>query len=111
MFGIGRSSTTLRVSAGVASLTICLLLTAELIGILPNTTAVKLDARQKAVELVAVQVASAATRNDVQMVQTILTTVVERDVNILSAALRRRGGLLAIAGPHERIWEPLVDGI
>jgi len=95
----------------VASLTICLLLTAEMIGILPNTTDVKLDARQKAVELVAVQVASAATRNDVRMVQTILTTIVGRDVNILSAALRRRGSLLATAGPHDRIWEAPVDGI
>ncbi len=111
MFGIGRRSTTLRVSLGVASLTICLLLTAEMIGILPNTTDVKLDARQKAVELVAVQVASAATRNDVRMVQTILTTIVGRDVNILSAALRRRGSLLATAGPHDRIWEAPVDGI
>lgn len=111
MPGIGRRSTTLRVSLGVASLTICLLLTAELIGVLPNTTNVKLDSRQKSVELVAVQVAAAATRNDVRMVQTILTTVVERDENILSAALRRRGSVLAIAGPHDRVWEPPADGI
>jgi len=98
------------VSLGVSSLTICLLLIAELIGLLPSTTEVKLDARQKTVELVAVQVASAATRNDVGMVQTILSTVVERDENVLSAALRRRGSILAIAGPHEKFWEPPEDG-
>ncbi|TDJ37732.1 MAG: diguanylate cyclase [Gammaproteobacteria bacterium] len=44
------------------------------------------------------------------MVQTILSTVVERDETILSAALRRRGNTLAVAGPHEEFWEPPEDG-
>lgn len=110
MIGIGRRSTTFRVSLGVVSLTISLLLAAELLGVLPDKTDVVLDARQKAVELVAVQVASAAARNDVRMVQTILSTVVERDENILSMALRRRGSTLAIAGPHDELWEDPEDG-
>ncbi len=110
MLGSGRRSTTLRVSLGVVSLTFCLLLSAELIGLLPDKTQAKLDARQKVVELVAVQIASAANRNDIRMVQTILSTVVERDETILSAALRRRGTTLAVAGPHEEFWEPPEDG-
>ena len=110
MIGSGRGSTTLRVSLGVASLTISLLLAAELIGLLPDQTEAKLDARQKVIELVAVQVASAAARNDIRMVGMILETVVERDENILSAALRRQSGTVAIAGPHEELWEQPEDG-
>ena len=110
MIGRGRRSTTLRVSLGVVSLTICLLLSAELLGLLPDKTQAKLDARQKVVELVAVQIASAATRNDIRMVQTILSTAVERDETILSAALRRHGNTLAIAGPHEEFWKQPQEG-
>ena len=110
MIGRGRRSTTLRVSLGVVSLTICLLLSAELLGLLPDKTQAKLDARQKVVELVAVQIASAATRNDIRMVQTILSTAVERDETILSAALRRNGNTLAIAGPHEEFWKQPQEG-
>ena len=111
MIGIGRTSTTFRVSLGVVSLTISMLLAAELLGLLPDKTEAKLDARQKTVELVAVQVASAAARNDVQMVRSILETVVERDENILSAALRRRGRVMAIAGPHTDVWEQPEEGL
>lgn len=111
MIGSGRRSTTLRVSLGVVSVTISLLLVAELIGLLPDKIEAKLDARQKAVELVAVQVFSAAARNDIRMVRMILATVVERDENILSAALRRRGSTMAIAGPHEELWEQPEDGL
>ena len=106
----GRRSTTFRVSLGVVSLSIGLLLAAELLGLLPDRTELKLAARQKSIEMVAVQIASAAARNDVRMVQTIVTTVVERDDEVLSAAVRRRGNLLAVAGPHEEFWEPLEDG-
>ena len=108
--GIGTASTTVRVSLGMVSLTICLLLSAELIGLLPDKAQAKLDARQKTIELIAVQIASAATRNDVRMVQTILSTIVERDENVLSAALRRRGSILAIAGPHEELWVEPEEG-
>ena len=87
-----------------------LLLTAAMMGLLPNKTEVKLDARQKVVELIAVQVASAVTRNDVRTVQTILSTVVERDEHILSAAFRRRGDILAVAGAHEELWEQPEEG-
>jgi len=110
IFGNGIKSTTIRVSLGVVSLTFCLLLSAELIGLLPDNKQAKLDARQKVVELVAVQIASAAARNDVRIVQTILTTVVERDDHILSAAMRRHGSILAVAGPHEEFWEPPQEG-
>ena len=58
----------------------------------------------------AVQIASAATRNDIRMVQTILSTAVERDETILSAALRRNGNTLAIAGPHEEFWKQPQEG-
>ncbi len=110
MLGSHRRSTTLRVSLGIASLTICMLLGAEMMGLLPDKTEVKLEARQKSVELVAVQVAAAATRNDIRLVQTILSTIVERDGNVLSAALSRRGTILAVAGAHEELWEQPENG-
>ena len=108
---IGRQSTTVRISLGLVSLTISLLLAAELIGLLPDKTEAKFIARTKIVELVAIQVSSEAANNNIRMVQTILDALVERDDTILSAALRREsGGVLATAGNHEKHWEPTEDG-
>ena len=107
----GGRRTTLRVSMGVASLTVCLLLSAELMGLLPDKAKIKLESRQKMVELVAMQVASAATRNDVRLVQTILTTIVERDQDTLSAALRKQDVVVATAGAHGEYWEKPEAGV
>ena len=106
MNGINRRKMTWRVSLGLVSLTLCLLLIAEVAGLMPDRFDVKLKERQKVVELLAVQVASAAARDDVQLTRTLLATMVERDENTVSAGLRRHDRLLAVAGDHSRQWIP-----
>jgi diguanylate cyclase (GGDEF)-like protein/PAS domain S-box-containing protein len=105
-----RWSTTLRLSLGLVSLTISLLLVSELLGLMPDKTEAKLEVRKKVVELIAVQIASAATNNDLRIVQTILDSAVERDESVQSAAVRRGVVIVAVAGDHDTYWKPPSDG-
>ena len=108
---IGRWSTTLRVTLGLVSVTVSLLLAAEFLGLIPDQNKEALKARQKISEALAVQISLAVSRNDNEMLQSMLTTVVERNDELLSAALHRTGGrIVAVAGDHKAHWEPPEDG-
>lgn len=108
---MSRKSTTMKLALGLVSLTISLLLAAEFIGLLPDRVEVALEARKKVVELIAVQVATEASRNNVRSVETILSALVERDDKVLSAALRRESGeILVVVGDHEKHWQDSADG-
>ena len=108
---IGRLSTIPRLSLGLVSLTITLILAAELLGLLPDQQKAVLEARAKIAEVLAVEVSSAAGRNDFNLIQTILTSTVEREDTMLSAALRDKdGSIVAAAGDHQENWEPAEDG-
>lgn len=98
-------SPTLRITIGMVSLTISLLLAAEIFGFLPDRTAFALEARQKFCEALAVQLSSAASRMDLRGIQSTLESVVERNDDLLSAALRTtRDGVKAEAGEHGTHW-------
>ncbi len=98
-------SPTLRVSFGILSLTISLLLTAKLLGLLPDLSASELEARKKVCEALAVQLSLATEKNQIDIVEATLKSVVERNPDVLSAGLRLTGGrLLASAGNHETSW-------
>ncbi len=108
---IGRLSTIPRLSLGLVSLTITLILAAELLGLLPDQQKAVLEARGKISEVLAVEVSSAAGRNDFNLIQTILTSTVEREDTMRSAARRDKdGGIVAAAGDHQENWEPAEDG-
>jgi PAS domain-containing protein len=108
---IGRLSTIPRLSLGLVSLTVTLILAAELLGLLPDQQKAVLETRAKIAEVLAVEVSSAAARNDFNLVQTILTSTVAREDTMLSAALRDKdGGIVAAAGNHQENWEPAEDG-
>ena len=110
---IGRTlSPTARLTMGLISLTASLLLTAQLLGILPNQTAIAMDARLKVVEALATQLSWAASQNDYRTLQVTLGSVVERNDEILSAAIRRTNGNMVVsAGDHDGNWEERADGL
>ncbi len=110
---IGRPlSPTTRLTLGLISLTASLLLLAQLLGILPNQTAIAMDARLRVVEALATQLSWSASQNDYRTLQVTLGSVVERNPEILSAAVRRANqDMVVSAGDHDGHWEERADGL
>lgn len=103
----------LRVSVGIALLTLTLLLTADVIfGLSTEGMRPQLTARKHLAETLAVQYSELASRQDYSAMESAMSLLVERNPEILSTAVRRIGGvLLAEAGDHRRHWRgaPPVD--
>ncbi|MCU7857651.1 MAG: diguanylate cyclase [Candidatus Thiodiazotropha sp. (ex Lucinoma borealis)] len=99
-----RLSPTIKISIGLVMLTLSILLVGRLIGFVPDENKTVLDARKKFCESLAVQVSSAATNNDLEIVRTTLETVVARNDDVLSAALHNDRGSSLVAGDHEEHW-------
>ncbi|MCU7815839.1 MAG: sensor domain-containing diguanylate cyclase [Candidatus Thiodiazotropha sp. (ex Rostrolucina anterorostrata)] len=85
-------------------LTLSILLVGRLIGFVPDENEAAFDARKKFCESLAVQVSSAAANQDLEIVRTTLETVVDRNDDVLSAALRNDRGSSLVAGDHEEHW-------
>jgi len=103
---------TLRITLGVLSLTISLLLAAQLLGFLPDRAALALENRQKFCEAIAVQLSWAANRNDTRSIQNTLDSIVTRNDELLSAAFRgKTKDLKAVAGDHSETWVGREDGV
>ncbi len=108
---IAQWSTTARLSLGLVSVTLSLLLASGMLGLMPDQTKIALEARQKICEALAIQISIAAGSNDNETIQTMLTAVVERNDELLSAAFRVSGRRpVAVAGEHDENWDPPEDG-
>ncbi|MCP4340750.1 MAG: diguanylate cyclase [Desulfobulbaceae bacterium] len=107
-----RLTPAVRISLGLVSLTISLLLLGRLIGFAPDRTGAVLDSRKNISEALAIQFSAAAQRDDIPLIRETLQSMVERDNDIRSAAMRktRGSGLLAEAGNHLANWQPPSDG-
>ena len=103
-------SPTLRVSFGILSLTVSLLLTAKLLGLLPDLSTAELEARKKVSEALAVQLSMTTEKGQIAVVEATLQSVVGRNPDVLSAGLRLTdGSLVASAGDHGKLWQGIVD--
>ena len=97
-----------RITVGLVLLTLCILVSGDLLGLTPGRAHAVLDARKKFCETLAVQFALAAQRNDTQTIEQALALVVDRNDDVLSAALRAGDGItLAEAGDHTLHWGEL----
>ena len=102
---VKRISPIARVSFGLISLTIGLLIVSDLLGLMPSKTEATLQARQTICEALAIQFSSASNRNDSRYMEETLHNVVQRNDEILSAALRLAdGSLLVKSNGHEGLW-------
>ena len=96
-----------RISFGLVLLTMSILLTGDVFfEITAERSGPVLQARKKISEALAIQFSALVTKNDTQTIKTTLKSVVKRNPDILSAALRSIDGrLLAEAGVHDRYWK------
>ena len=99
-----RISPTIKITIGLVMLTLSILLLGRLIGFVPDEDKTALQARKQFCESLAVQVSSAASKNDLEILRTTLETVVERNDDVLSVSLSNNRGVSLIAGDHERHW-------
>jgi diguanylate cyclase (GGDEF)-like protein/PAS domain S-box-containing protein len=99
-----RISPTIKITVGLVLLTLSILLLGRLIGFVPDEEKTVLQARKQFCETLAVQVSTAASKNDIDILRTMLESVVERNDEILSSALKSNRGLSLVAGEHEKHW-------
>lgn len=85
-------SPAVRVSFGLVMFTLSVLLIADLFGMIPKKEAMLLDARKKVSESLAVQLSVAATNSDQNLVDQTLESFVERNEDVLAAAMHRING-------------------
>ena len=101
-----RITPTTRISLGLVSLTISLLLLGKMIGLAPDRTSAVVDSRKTLSEALAIQFSAAVQHNDLALIRTTLESMVERENDIQSAAIRdARGELIAETGNHTEYWE------
>ncbi|MBY4677531.1 putative bifunctional diguanylate cyclase/phosphodiesterase [Marinobacterium arenosum] len=98
-------SPAVRISLGLVSLTLGILLMADLAGLTPKQDTDQLEGRRHISEALAVQLSVAARSNDNALLRDTLRAVVHHNDAILSGAIRRRdGAVLVEQGEHQRNW-------
>ena len=103
-------TTRMRISIGLACLTLSVLLLSMLIGILPDREKAVLEGRRALCEAIAVNSSIMVSQQDLDRLQAVLTMIAQRNPDILSAAIRREDGkLLVEVGEHAAQWKPLDD--
>ncbi|WP_051305425.1 EAL domain-containing protein [Desulfogranum mediterraneum] len=106
-----RLTPAIRISLGLVSLTVSLLLLGQLLGLAPDRTEAVFESRKNLSEALAIQFSASAENDILPVVKETLQSLVARDNDIRSAALRDdQGGLLAEAGNHLAYWQPSSDG-
>ncbi|NNK56881.1 MAG: EAL domain-containing protein [Desulfofustis sp.] len=97
---------TTRISLGLVSLTISLLILGKIIGLAPDRTSAVVDSRKTLSEALAIQFSAAVQHDDLALIRKTLESMVERENDIQSAAIRdARGDLIAETGNHTEYWE------
>ncbi len=101
-----RSNPLLWISFGLVSLTLSILLMSDLaVDLIPNQAVEIFNYRQKYSEALAVQYTLLAEHGDSRAIQEAFHLLVQRNEDILSAAvILASGETLAVAGRHQNIW-------
>jgi diguanylate cyclase (GGDEF)-like protein/PAS domain S-box-containing protein len=101
---------TLQMTVGLLSMMLSLIFIACSIGLIPNANEAALEARQRAAESLAVQLASLVTRNDIAGINDTITSVVGRNGDVLSIAVRGADGKTTVASAnHDAVWDDPLD--
>ncbi len=103
-------STTTRVTLGLVCLSASVWLLAYSLGLIPDRQRAVVEGRVRLSENVATQASLLASRGDRTMIEKGLAALVQRDEDVLSAAIRGADGeVLVEVGPHASLWT-LPDG-
>jgi diguanylate cyclase (GGDEF)-like protein len=101
-----RHSATIRLSTGVAALTVSILLAAQALGLIPDAVGAKLRGRGQLCEAMAIHCSLAAQHGELGTIRAATKEIVARDSDILSAAVRKPDGTLVVeAGDHATHWK------
>ncbi len=99
-------SPTFRISMGLVGLTLSLLMATHLLGLLPDERLMQVEARGRIAESLAMQLSGAISRTDVVTLDETMQSVVIRNKDILSMALRKADGdIVVAAGEHDTHWQ------
>ena len=102
-----RISPLIRISLGLVLLTTSIMISFDLIGLVPSAGDKELQARVQLCEMLAVHAATAVQRSDLASVRTMVIATVRRNDDVLSAGLRLASGRLFMsAGDHTELWQP-----
>ncbi len=106
-----RYKTILWLSFGLAATTICLTLAAYFLGLLPDSYRAEVNSRAKVAESLAVQIVGLVNRRNEAAVDETMASVVARNADVLSVALRKQNGeIITSQGQHDRLWVPSKNG-
>jgi PAS domain S-box-containing protein len=106
-----RLSAKSQIALGETGLLLSLLLTAMFLGIIPDRHGAIREGRAALAEAVAINSSVFAGQGDMRRLEATLRVVVDRNEDLLSAAVRKADGTaLATIGDHDAQWEPLEDG-
>ena len=96
----------MRMSFALVMLTSCILLTADMLGFVPNEDKFMLDARTKVSESLAIQFSILAPGQDIKKIQQLIRYIVKRNDDILSAGIRLSSGQLVFeSSNHVELWK------
>lgn len=99
----------IRITIGLASLLLSVLLGAMVFHIVPDQRQAVTEGRSRLCEAMAVNSSVLVSRHDLHRLQAMLTVLVERHDDILSAGIRRADGQLVVAiGDHAERWHDVV---
>ena len=99
-----------RITLGLVGILTSLVLSADMFGLFPDRDGAIRAGRIALAESVAVNATVFTTHSDILRMKANLAVVVERNEDVLSAAIRRLDGkAIATIGPHEEQWKKLAD--
>ncbi len=105
-------STTTRIALGLTSLSIGCLLVVLYLGMIPDVIRTESEGRCALAESVAVQCCLAAQHNDFKTMRAVLGELVVRNDSIVSAAVRRSDGDIAVeVGDHPAHWHDSSENL
>ena len=105
------SSVRARIAMAQALLMTSIIALAGMFGVIPDSKALQLKARKQVCETLAVNTAVLVNRNDIRGVHAALSSVVSRNPEMLSAALRSQNGkILAATAGHTERWDAELAG-
>ena len=97
---------------GLMLVVITIIMLSDLLGLIPDPQKARVEGRKLLAETLAMQYSLAASRDDYNVIRTSMRMLVERNDDVRSAGLRtKHGELLATAGDHRILWQPLEDGM
>ena len=98
-----------RISIGLVSLVVSLQLAALLLGLIPNQQSEIRRGRAVLAESIALTTSRFVTTSEINRIEKHLDTLVRRNSDLLSAAIRRKDSVaVAVVGKHDEHWVSMV---